>query len=94
MKPIEMSTGQEISRGSFSAPCFAPKIFSDSIFDCRHGGIFLSPSVPTYSHGPRGDPHILNINKKIIYFGQNYDGSMTLFLPFLLKNTNIFMYFF
>ena len=55
-----------------------------------HGGIFIPIPIPTDLHGSCGDPRISNINKKFIFFGQNYDTNMTLFFPFLLKKKLIF----
>jgi hypothetical protein len=73
-----------MSGGSFPAPSI-PKIFS--VLDPHHGGIFVIILVPTDFHGACRDSRISNINKKFIFFSQNYDSSMTLFFPFfILKN--------
>jgi hypothetical protein len=72
-----MSMEWGMSGKSFLALHQPPKIFS--VPDLHYGGIFVSISVPTDPHGVCGDPWISNINKIFIFFGQNYDSSMTLF---------------
>jgi hypothetical protein len=49
------------------------------VSDPRHGGLFVLILIPTNLYGIHGDPHISNINKIFILFGQNYDNNITLF---------------
>jgi hypothetical protein len=64
----------------FSAPQIIPRPRSLPLGNCPQPD----------PHGIHGDPWILNISKVFIFFGQNYDSSMTLFFIFLLKENKYF----
>jgi hypothetical protein len=73
---ISRPWAEEASRSQLRPPKYSPSLILVTGNICPH---FRS----TNSHSTHGDPRISNIDKKIIFFDQNYDSSIMLFFSFL-----------
>jgi hypothetical protein len=84
---ISRPWAEEASRSLLRPPKYSPSLILVTGNICPH---FRS----TNSHSTHGDPRISNIDKKNLFFDQNYDSSIMLFFFFFNQRTlNYFTYF-